>query len=199
LEQIMTSNSSFVELIHQVRGGDPEAAEKLARQYEPAIRRALRLRLDPRLRRSCDSMDICQAVLCSFFFRAAAGEYEVETPEQLVKLLVTMARNKLSKAHRAEFRAKRDVRRMTAASAEECNPSDGASTPSQQVAARELLSEVRRRLSPEELALLEQRSLGLDWAAIASRMGGSAVALRKKLSRALARVAAELGLDEEIS
>ena len=37
---------------------------------------------------------------------------------------------------------------------------------------------------------------GLDWAAIAAAQGGSAEALRKKLARALDRVAAELGLRE---
>ena len=40
-------------------------------------------------------MDICQSVLGSFFVRAATGQYKLETPEHLLKLLTTMARNKL--------------------------------------------------------------------------------------------------------
>ena len=56
----------------------------------------LRVRLvDTRLNRLLDSMDICQSVLASFFVRAALGQYELETPEQLLKLLATMTRNKL--------------------------------------------------------------------------------------------------------
>ena len=69
-------------------------------------------------------------------------------------------------------------------------------TPSQPVAARELLREVNRRLSPEERQLVEWRSQGLTWDEIAARLGGSAEALRKKLTRALDRVTAELGVDE---
>jgi hypothetical protein len=37
---------------------------------------------------------------------------------------------------------------------------------------------------------------GLDWAAIAARLGESPVVLRKRLSRALDRVTHALGLDE---
>src|SRR5260221_3136505 len=60
-------------------------------------RRAIRFRLaDTNLARLLDSMDICQSVLASFFLRAAAGQFDIEQPQQLVKLLVAMARNKLA-------------------------------------------------------------------------------------------------------
>lgn len=51
-----------------------------------------------------------------------------------------------------------------------------------------------RRLSAEERDLLEQRALGHEWTVLAEQRGTSAVALRKKLSRALSRVVAEIGL-----
>ena len=78
----------------RVRAGDEQAATELVRSYEPAIRRAARVRMtDVRLRRVLDSMDICQSVMASFFVRAASGLYDLETPEQLLRLLATMARN----------------------------------------------------------------------------------------------------------
>src|ERR1043166_5920283 len=101
---MMQDPSSFADLIRRVRTGDADAATEIVREYEPAIRRSLRLRLDPRLRRTADSMDICQAVLCSFFVRAASGQYELETPEQLLKLLATMARHKAQKVRRDQQR-----------------------------------------------------------------------------------------------
>ena len=64
------------------------------------------------------------------------------------------------------------------------------------MAARDLLQEFRKRLSEEERALAEQRAQGREWADIAAAQGGSQEALRKKLARALDRVADELGLDE---
>src|SRR5207253_3150939 len=72
------------------------AAEELVRRYEATVRLAVRVRLDQsELRRLFDSTDICQSVLGTFFVRAASGQFQLDTPEQLVKLLVTMARNKL--------------------------------------------------------------------------------------------------------
>ncbi len=193
----MSEDNSFADLIRRVRAGDAEAAAALVRQYEPAIRRSLRLRLDPRLRRVCDSLDLSQAVLGSFFVRAAAGQYDLDTPAQLLKLLATMARHKLSKARRHQLQARRDARRNTAGGEEVQQVPAEASTPSQQVAARELLAEVRLRLSDVERRLMELRHQGHDWAAIAAELGGSPEALRKKLTRAVDRVAGELGLDEE--
>jgi RNA polymerase sigma-70 factor (ECF subfamily) len=64
------------------------------------------------------------------------------------------------------------------------------------VAADELLCEARRRLTPAERQLAELRGQGHDWADIATDLDEDAVVLRKRLSRALDRVARELGLDE---
>jgi RNA polymerase sigma-70 factor (ECF subfamily) len=192
----VAQESSFAELIGRVRGGDEAAATELVRRYEPAIRRSLRLRLDPRLRRTCDSMDVCQAVLCSFFVRAAAGQYEVESPEQLLKLLATMARNKLAKARRHQLQARRDARRNEAGNADGEEIAADSPSPSRQASAKELLAEVRRRMSPQEQRLADLRAQGHEWAAIAAQVGGSPEALRKQLARAAARIGDELGLDE---
>ena len=66
---------------------------------------------DERLGRVFDSMDICQSVLASFFLRAAAGQYDLDEPAQLVALLTRMARNKLSHRVREQQARRRDVRR----------------------------------------------------------------------------------------
>jgi RNA polymerase sigma-70 factor (ECF subfamily) len=191
----MSPDPSFADLIRRVRGGDEAAAAEVVRLYEPAIRRSVRPRLDPRLRRTYDSTDLSQAVLCSFFLRAAAGQYQLETPEQLLKLLASMARHKLAKAGRRQRAARRDDRRVEAGRAEERDLRAPDPGPSEQVADRELFQEVLRRLSPEERRLVELRHEGRDWAAIAAACGGSPEALRKQLARALARVADQLGLD----
>jgi RNA polymerase sigma-70 factor (ECF subfamily) len=188
----------YDELIRRVRAWDQEAAAELIRRYEPAIRRAVRVRLaDARLKSLLDSTDICQSVLKSFFFRAAAGQYELETPEQLLKLLSAMARNKLTVQARKEYAQRRDRRRVVPQGPDQDRLVAPGGGPSGEVAARDLLQEVRRRLSPEEQQILELRNQGDDWAGIAERLGGGADALRKRLARALDRVAGELGLDDE--
>ena len=56
----MPAGNAFQELIGRVRAGDQDAATELVKTYEPAVRRAVRLRLgDTRLGRAFDSMDVC--------------------------------------------------------------------------------------------------------------------------------------------
>jgi RNA polymerase sigma factor (sigma-70 family) len=185
------------ELIRSVRSGDPEAAAELVRRYEPYIRRAVRVEMrDPRLRRVFDSSDFCQSVLASFFARVALGQYELDRPERLLRLLGTMARNKVaSRARRASI-----MRRV------ECSPEersdhelrfiDPGPDPSRIVASRDLLKVVRDRLSADERRLSDLRVDGQTWSEIGAEVGGNPDTLRFRLTRALDRVAREVGLDD---
>jgi RNA polymerase sigma-70 factor (ECF subfamily) len=74
----------------------------------------------------------------------------------------------------------------------------GDASPSQHAAGRELLVEFRKRLSSEEAELVDLRVQGREWADIAAERKESAEALRKRLTRALDRVAQQLGLDEAV-
>lgn len=193
----MAEDESFAQLMTRVRAGDEQAAAELVRLYEPEIRREVRLRLsDPQVRRVFDSMDICQSVLASFFVRAALGQYDVNDPRQLLGLLLAMARNKLAFQVRKERAQRRDSRRMSPFSPENLNLAADGSSPSQVIAARELVEAFRSRLSSEERQMAEMRGLGREWREIAEQMGGTAEGRRKQLARAIARVSAELGLDE---
>src|SRR3954469_21475389 len=136
----MPDPSEFQDLIRRVRAGDDVAAAELVRTYESAIRRAARVRLvDSRLRRLFDSMDVCQSVLASFFVRAALGQYELDRPEQLLKLLVDMSRKKLVDRAREQGAARRDYRRAQGGGPNASEAIAATPSPSQQVAARELL------------------------------------------------------------
>ncbi len=203
-----SGNESFHNLIRRVRDGDEQAAAELVQRYEPAIRRAARVRLvDKRLNRLLDSTDICQSVLASFFVRTALGQFELQTPEQLLKLLATMTRNKLVNQARGLGAARRDFRRVEAAGDAgigDSTPAEGkierlagsGPTPSRVLSARELLEKARQRFSPEEFVLLERRQQGYGWAEIAAEQGTSPEAVRKRLERAIDRVAQELELDQ---
>jgi RNA polymerase sigma-70 factor (ECF subfamily) len=192
----MAEELGFRELIQRIRAGDDQAAAELVRRYEPTIRRVARVRLlDTRLQRVLDSMDICQSVFASFFVRAALGEYELEEPAQLLNLLVTMSKRKLIDRAREQGALRRDFHRLQEGSLSNFAEIAAGATPSQEVTAKELLQEFRKRLSPEEQALAEARAQGLDWNQIAADRGGTPEALRKRLVRGIARVGQELGLD----
>ncbi len=189
------TEASFTDLMTRVRAGDEQAATDLVRRYEPEIRREVRFLLrDPFLRRSFDSMDICQSVMGSFFLRAALGEYDLGRPEDLVRLLISMTRNKVVDATRRQRAQRRDHRRATSLDAVDVEAR--TPTPSAVVEGRELLALFRDRLNEEERQLADLRAQGREWADIAREVGGSADARRKQLTRAIARVSRELGLDE---
>jgi RNA polymerase sigma-70 factor (ECF subfamily) len=194
----MSEDLSFAELIRRVRTGDAEAAAVVVRRYEPEIRRAVRLRLtDPSLRRVLDSMDVCQSVLANFFVRAAAGQFDLEEPTQLLRLLVVMARNKLRDQVSYHRAARRDQRRLEGAAADHLAQVQGTTpTPSAILAAREMLEAVRHALTPEERDLADQRALGRDWNSIAAEHGVLPDTLRKRLTAALNRVSRQVELDE---
>jgi RNA polymerase sigma-70 factor (ECF subfamily) len=193
----MSPEDSFVELMRRVRARDGRAAEDLLRRYEPAVRRIVRIRLRPNMRRTLDSMDICQSIFESFFVRVNLGQYELNTPEDLRKLLAIMARNKV---------ITRGVRPPHVHKHQEPPPRDGDSgaaepaspeaDPGRQAEARDLLEAAYRLLTDEERWLAEQRAGGRAWNDIAAELGASAEALRKKHDRAIARVSQELGLED---
>jgi RNA polymerase sigma-70 factor (ECF subfamily) len=194
----VTDAPEFEELIRRVRDRDEDAAAELVRWYEGAIRRVVRIRLrDANLRRLLDSTDVCQSVLASFFVRTALGQYEVDTPAQLLNLLAAIARNKLTNQANRLRAKRRDVRRDAGGYDPSPFVPDAASDPGEQAAARELLQKIRDRLGPEERYLAEQRAVGRSWQELADELGGTDVALRKKLTRALDRVMAELGLGDD--
>jgi RNA polymerase sigma-70 factor (ECF subfamily) len=195
---VESSAAEFAQLIRRIRDGDGSAAEELVRRYEPLVRRAVRVRLlDHRLRQVFDSMDICQSVLASFFLRTAAGSYDVQAPQDLVRLLVGMARNKLAEAARRQYRQKRDRGRTVGAGDELLEHiATPTFTPSRVIAGRELWQQFLRQMNAEERQLVQLRSEGLAWAEIAARMGGTPQARRVQLARAVRRAAAVLGVDE---
>ncbi len=192
----MEEGNSFLDLIGRVRAGDQSAAVELVQRYEPAVRRVVRLQMrDPGLRRILDSMDVCQSVLASFFLRAATGQYDLNQPAQLLRLLAVMARNKVASQARTSYvmRRERPVFGAEEAWTTALAPGPG---PDRQAAWKDLLQEVRNRLSADERRLADRRAERREWADIAAELGGSPEALRKQLARALDRVSHQLGLEE---
>ena len=194
----MSSSPDFAEFLRRVRSGDARAAEEVVRRYESAIRLAVRTRLtDPALKRHFDSMDVCQSVLASFFVRAAAGQYDLADPSQLVALLVRMAQNKLAGHARFHRRQRRDARLVTREEGAAERTPDAGPPPDRVAAGRDLLAALRARLTPEERQLADRRGAGEGWPEIAAALGGLPQARRMQLKRAIDRVAPELGLDDD--
>jgi DNA-directed RNA polymerase specialized sigma24 family protein len=190
--------SDFQRLITAIRAGDRLTADELVRKVEPYLRAAIHLRLtDSKLRRSLDSLDICQSVLLALFARGGSAWSGQETEEHIRRKMVKMALNKLI------TRARRE-RWNRGAIPEGCDILDLAPSPSQIVAELELKTAIWNRLSEAEQWLFDQNQLqGRTWKEIArdtdrlpqSLRGGDHDALRMRLRRAILRVRQEFQHD----
>lgn len=142
-----------------------------------------------------DSVDVCQSVLGGFLLHLSAGDYELDSEQDLQKLLASIAKRKFLMLQRKELAAKRS-RRVTQSLSE--LPELASSTSNNAeflVELQELQEAINHLLDHDELDLLRRRKLGQCWADIALDLKVDAVLLRKRLSRALRRVADELGLE----
>lgn len=192
----MTEPEAFTDLMERIRSGDSDAAARLVLRFEPEIRRRVRVWIRmraPEQRAVFESMDVSQSVLASFFQRVSEGGYDLGTPEQVLNLLVVMARHKVMQQVRDGRRQRRDARRTRPLD-------DGApllaveDSPSQIVSDRELLEKFRDRLTLEEAQVADLRADGLEWAEVAERLGGTAEGRRKQWARVVARVSQSLGI-----
>jgi RNA polymerase sigma factor (sigma-70 family) len=191
----MTDAETFIELLRRVRLGEADAACELVRQYELDIRIAVRARLsDPALRQQFDSMDVCQSVLASFFLRAAAGQYDLHEPGQLVGLLTRMAQNKLAMHCRSHRQQRRDVRRTKSINDVAAAP-DRIPGPERQAVDRDLLRSAYELMDAEVRQMADRRVHGAKWGEIAAHLGGTADARRKQFLRAMDRIAQTLEIE----
>jgi RNA polymerase sigma factor (sigma-70 family) len=192
----VTEQRSFAELMGLIRSGDEGAARELVERYEPHIRRVVRARLtDRHLRRQLDSADICQSVLGNFFVRAALGQFELSSPEQLVKLLAMIARNRVVEEARRQHAAQRDVRRLECQDLANFQIAGGQATPSRVASARELLQKFHERLTSQEKQIADARARERGWAEIGVQLGIAPDTLRMRWTRTVNRLAQELGLE----
>ncbi|MGL4424174.1 MAG: RNA polymerase sigma factor [Gemmataceae bacterium] len=190
-------SDNFVTLLERVRQGDPNAASELVQKYEPVIRSTVRARLtDSRLRRVMDTMDICQSVMAGFFVRAAVGEYDLDEPGDLVRLLVRMTQNKIASQYRYHHRDRRDVSQVKDLGEDGMEQLGGVLPPDQIAAGREMLNTLRSRLSEEVRAIADARGLGKSWQEVADEFGGTPESRRKQLARAIQDIAPIIGLTD---
>lgn len=184
---------SFATLIERVRRGDQQAADEIFKRYEAPVLRTVRVRMfDARLRRVLESGDILQMVMLSFFAGAAGGKFKLDTPQDLVKLLAQMARNKLDDQIRWEMAAKRGGGGVVDAPEDGIEIPTPGPTPSEVLATREDLERVHSAMAGEEKVIQAYRDDGLSWDEIAAKVGGTGEGVRKRMDRAYERIREQL-------
>jgi RNA polymerase sigma-70 factor, ECF subfamily len=105
--------SSDRSLLRRFRHGEVDAPTQLYLRYAERLQALAARQTSSELGKRLDPEDIVQTVFRTFFRRVAEGNYDVPDGEEIWKLLLVIALNKIRDAavhHRA---AKRDVRRTS--------------------------------------------------------------------------------------
>jgi RNA polymerase sigma-70 factor (ECF subfamily) len=97
------------ELVVRLRGGDPQAAEELFARYSQRLTFLAEQQLSRKLAARLDGEDVVQSVFRTFFRRSAAGEFRIDTSDELWRLLVQITVQKARAYGRQHTAAVRDA------------------------------------------------------------------------------------------
>jgi RNA polymerase sigma-70 factor (ECF subfamily) len=162
-------------LLRRLRGGSEDAATQLYLRYANRLRALARTKVSDDLGRRLDVEDIVQSVFGSFFRGASRGDYDVPAGEELWKLFLVIALNKIRAKGAYHRAAKRDVR-LTAGSegleqlAEE---SPGQQDEVAYAILQMTIDEALERLPPQHKQMLILRVEGYEVVEIAQQVGRS--------------------------
>lgn len=188
------SDRDFLELIELVSRGDESATQRLVADLEPFFKRSIRLRMRARqdfdrLNRVLSASDVCQSVLNSFLMGIRERRFSIESIEETRGLLKKMASFYIAgRARKAEVRLRGLVGDGELEAQDPRGPAEDV------IIDLDLASILAKRFSIEEFDLLRRRVDDQPWAEIAAELDEPADALRKRLSRAIDRVRAELNV-----
>jgi RNA polymerase sigma factor (sigma-70 family) len=188
--------SPFQDLLQRVRAGDDAAASEMFYRYEADVKRVVRaiMRVEW-MRRGADPSDIYQSVMASFFIRAALGQYDISTPDQMLALLKRIAKNKVADLARSPHR-RVSVVPVSGPDRAAIEPTDPARGPASQIIWKELFQKVRARFTDAERRVSDLRMVGHSWDEVGAELGEKADAVRMRLERALRRIGREMNLEE---
>ncbi len=182
--------SSF-SLLLRARGGDEAARDELCARYLPRLRRWAHGRLPVWAREHLDTEDIVQDALMKSFQRldSFTPEHEGAFCAYVCQALRNQVRDALRRA------ARRPAGRPLSVDEPAHDPS-----PLEQAVGHQLINRyddaLQRLREPERELVIARVELGLDYAEIAGLSGRTTLAaVRVAVSRALVRLAAEMGHD----
>jgi RNA polymerase sigma-70 factor (ECF subfamily) len=161
-------------LLQRLRSGNQHAATQLYLRYATRLRALVRAKRSPDLARRVDIEDIVQSIFGSFFRGASRGYYDVPAGEELWKLFLVIALNKI-RAKGAFHRAtKRDVRKTLGGEALEEVAGIAAGQDAEAYSILELtIEEALKRLPPQHKEILALRIEGHEVMEIAQQTGRS--------------------------
>jgi len=175
-------------LIRRLRDGSEDAATQLYTRYAKRLRALAKTKTSGQLARRVDAEDIVQSVFRIFFAGAKGGLYDIPDGDDLWKLLLVIALNKIRGASDFHNAAKRDIR--ATADLERLEPTAEPEYEEKFAASflRLVVRDTLERLPPPERQMLELRMEGYDVVEMSARTGKSKRTVERTLQQARARL-----------
>lgn len=166
--------SSDRSLLRRFRNGQADASTQLYLRYANRLEALAARRSSPELGRRLDPEDIVQTVFRTFFRRVAECNYDVPDGEEIWKLLLVIALNKIRDAGAHHKAAKRDVRRTSSGEANELAIQNAAGKDEAALAVlRMVVDDVLEDLPESHRRMIELRIDGHEIAEISREVGRS--------------------------
>jgi RNA polymerase sigma-70 factor (ECF subfamily) len=183
-------------LLRRFQRGDADASTELYLRYADRLRALAESQSSPELTRRVGPEEIVQSVFRTFFRRAAQGEYAIPAGEELWKLLLVIALNKV-RAHGAYHRAaKRDVRKTATGPAfDDAIDGHAGRDENALVILRLVVDEFLETLPPAHRKMVELRIEGYEVAEIAENVRRSKRSVERVLQDFRARLGAQIKED----
>jgi RNA polymerase sigma-70 factor (ECF subfamily) len=187
-------------LLRRLRGGSQDAATQLYLRYANRLHALAKAKCSSDLARRVEAEDIVQSVFGSFFRGASRGYYDVPAGEELWKLFLVIALNKIRAKGAYHRAAKRDVR-LTAGSEglEQAAELPAGADEAAYAVLQMTVDEALERLPAQHKQMLVLRVEGHEVAEIAQLTGRSKRTVERVLQESRKKLAGLLDLEGESS
>ena len=181
------SKDEFKELMERVREGSQDAANQLVDCFGPSIIRAVRRKLNDKIRTQHDSIDFSQAVWGSFF-RKSKTLPPFEQPGQLIAYLGQISSNKVVDENRKRLRTTRfnvtNECPIPTNNLNEDHRNPGKNpTPSACASANEALDQITENEPPKVREVIQMKAEGRTNIEIAAKLNCDEKTIRRILRR----------------
>jgi RNA polymerase sigma-70 factor (ECF subfamily) len=183
----MADPSPIQALVERCRAGDQDAARELVQLYADRLAALARQRLSQRMGRRIDPEDVVQSVFRTFFSRSRDGQFQVQEPADLWRLLARITVHKTFRQIAHHKAAKRDVSLETsqgnAAQDHLLSLLDHGPTPEEAHQFGDQVEHFQKQLGDTEQRVLELRLQGYKDVEIAQKLKISDRTIRRLMER----------------
>lgn len=189
-ELIKNNGGDIEELLSRLREGEEDAATALYLRYARRLQTLAERQTDQKMAVRVDPEGVVQSVFRTFFRRVNMGQYHVSDSDELWKLLLVIALNKLRTQAMAHRTAKRDVDKTVSLS--DSDQKKSTQDDEALLVLKMTVSEVVGELSDVERDIVWLRIQGYEIQEIADRCGRSKRSVERILQNFRKRLSGEI-------